>query len=460
MLVVQQGRRRQRILPALHARERPADACSPTGAAATSSNAWSHDGRWIGYTSTRRNGTDSDLYVDRPAQPLDQPDGRAGPGRRLGRSPISRPTAASAVGDQLYLRSPNRTSICSISPAARMTPIGDHSRDIAYGGAEFAPDGTLWVTSDEGSDFQRLGRIDPATGRFTPVVTDINWDVDSFDIAEDGSFIAFVTNEAGISRLRLLDTRTGRARLVTGLPAGTIGGLEIAPWGAVGFSLTSARSPPTPIRSIRRRSPSPAGRAARPAASTPSVNVEPELIEVASFDGERVSGFLYRPDPRALPGPPAADRQHPWRARRPVAARLPRPQQLSDQRARHRHLLSQRPRLDRLRQALRQPRQRPGAAREFSVSDIGAFLDRLTGRSGARSGAASRSPAAPMAAICATPRRSATATRLRAANCVVAISNFVTFLENTQTYRRDLQARRIWRRARPASAPSCCGSAR
>ena len=98
-----------------------------------------------------------------------------------------------------------------------MTPIGDHSRDISYGGAEFARDGTLWVTSDEGSDFQRLGRIDTATGRFTPVVTDINWDVETFDIAEDGSFIAFVTNEAGISRLRLLDPRTGRARLVAGL---------------------------------------------------------------------------------------------------------------------------------------------------------------------------------------------------------------------------------------------------
>ena len=29
--------------------------------------------------------------------------------------------------------------------------------------------------------------------------------------------------------------------------------------------------------------------------------------------------------------------------------------------------------------------------------------------------------------------------QLKAANCVVAISNFVTFLENTQSYRRDLR---------------------
>jgi dipeptidyl aminopeptidase/acylaminoacyl peptidase len=44
-----------------------------------------------------------------------------------------------------------------------------------------------------------------------------------------------------------------------------------------------------------------------------------------------------------------------------------------------------------------------------------------------------------MAAICATPPRSITGPRLRGANCVVAISSFVTFLENTQAYRRDLR---------------------
>ena len=44
-----------------------------------------------------------------------------------------------------------------------------------------------------------------------------------------------------------------------------------------------------------------------------------------------------------------------------------------------------------------------------------------------------------MAATCATRPRSATAPGFAAANCVVAISNFVTFLENTQSYRRDLR---------------------
>ena len=33
------------------------------------SNAWSHDGRWLGYSSTRRNGADNDLYVIDPRNP-------------------------------------------------------------------------------------------------------------------------------------------------------------------------------------------------------------------------------------------------------------------------------------------------------------------------------------------------------------------------------------------------------
>jgi dipeptidyl aminopeptidase/acylaminoacyl peptidase len=184
-----------------------------------------------------------------------------------------------------------------------MTPIGDHRRDVAYGGAQFAPDGTLWVTSDEGSEFQRLGTLDPATGAFRPVVTNINWDVENFDIADDGSFIAYAANEAGRSRVYLLDPRTGRSRVVNSLPAGLVGGLDIAPWGDIGITFTSAAARPTLIRSIRAPWPSPAGPRARPAGSIPNVNVEPELIEVRSFDGEPVSGFLYRPDPRRFPGP-------------------------------------------------------------------------------------------------------------------------------------------------------------
>jgi dipeptidyl aminopeptidase/acylaminoacyl peptidase len=405
------------------------------GRSRNSIDAWSEDGRWLGYTSTRRNGTDADLYVVDPRNVATNrmvAQVRGGGWSFADFSPDGR-QAIAIEGLQVTKSNLHLVDLAS----GRMTPIGDHSAEIAYGGAEYAPDGTLWVTSDEGSDVQRLGTIDVATGRFTPVVTGIAWDVSGFDIAPDGRFIAFVTNEAGISKLRLLDPRTGRSRLVDGLPAGTLGGLEVAPWGAVGFSFASARSAadaysvdPTTLAVTRWTRSETGGLDA-------SVNVEPELIEVRSFDNERVSGFLYRPDPARFPG------------RRPLIVNIhggPEGQSRPGFQGRNNYLINE------LGIAIFYPNVRGStgygkrfvsldngpALRENSVQDIGAFLDRLQEDprlDRARFAVTGGSYGGYMCYAAAIRY----GTRLRAANCVVAISNFVTFLENTQSYRRDLR---------------------
>jgi len=398
-------------------------------------NAWSHDGRWIGYTSTRRNGTDSDLYVVDPRNPASNRMVAQVQGGGWGLADFSRDASRAVAINYISVTKSNPFLVDIAS--GTMTPIGDHSRQISYGGAEFAPDGTIWITSDEGSEFQRLGRIDVATGRFTPVLPDVNWDVDTFDIAEDGSLVAVVTNEAGISRLRLLDPRTGRDRLVTGLPAGTIGSLQIAPWGAVGFNLSSARSPSDAYSVDPRTLAVTRWTRSETGGLDAGVNVEPDLIEVRSFDGERVSGFLYRPDAARFPG------------RRPLIVNIhggPEGQSRPGFLGRNNYLLNE------LGIAIFYPNVRGStgfgkrfvsldngpALRENSVRDIGAFLDHFD-----------RDPALDRSRFAVTggsyggymcyASAIAYGTRLRAANCVVAISNFVTFLENTQSYRRDLR---------------------
>ena len=404
------------------------------GRSRNSFGAWSKDGRLIGYSSTRRNGTDSDLYVMDPRNPssdrmVAQVSG--GGWSILDFSPDGR---QALVGEYISVTKSNLHLLDLAS--GRMTPVGDHSRSIAYGGSQFAPDGTLWVTSDEGSEFQRLGRLDVRTGAFRPVVTNINWDIESFDIAEDGRFIAYTANEAGRSRLYLLDPATGRSRSVD-LPAGLIGGIEIAPWGDIGFTFTSARSPADAYSvnpqtlAVTRWTQSETG------GLDPNVNIEPELVEARSFDGERISGFLYRPDPRRFPGP------------RPLIVNIhggPEGQSRPGFLGRNNYLLNEQG------IAIFYPNVRGstgygkrflgldnGAAlRENSVRDIGAFLDVLE-----RDPAIDRSRMAITGGSYGGYMCYASAIhygqRLRGANCVVAISNFVTFLENTQSYRRDLR---------------------
>ena len=200
---------------------------------------WSKDGKLLSYSSTRRNGTDTDLYVMDPRDPKTDRLVAEVKGGGWGIAAFAPGNARALVLN--YQQVTNADPYLLDLATRRLTPIGDHRKDIAFGGAEYAPNGQLWVLSDEDSDVQRLGRMDTATGRFTPVANAGRWDIDEFDLSDDGRTIAYLTNEAGISRLYLHDVASGRARLVNTLPVGIAGGLDWSPWGELGFTFSSAQ---------------------------------------------------------------------------------------------------------------------------------------------------------------------------------------------------------------------------
>ena len=398
-------------------------------------NAWSQDGELVAYSSTRRNGTDSDLYVMNPRDPSTNKMVAQVQGGGWAISDFA-PDKKTAIVSQY--RSVTNVDMSSLDLASgQMTPIGDHQKDVAIGGAEFAPDGTLWVTSDEGADFQRLGTMDIKTGAFTPRGPTEKWDVEAFDISPDGSFIVYATNEAGVSKVKILDIKTGGVRVVQGLPAGIVGSFNIAEWGDIGITFTSARSAadaysidPKSLKVTRWTESETGG-------LDVTKNVEPELMTIKSFDGLQVSGLLYRPDPVKFPG------------KRPMLMNVhggPEGQSRPGFQGRSNYLLNE------MGVAIFYPNVRGSTGygknfvgldngpfkRENSVKDMGAFLSALgkdASLDATRFGLAGGSYGGYMCYAAAVQFRD----KLRATNCVVAISNFVTFLENTQSYRRDLR---------------------
>jgi dipeptidyl aminopeptidase/acylaminoacyl peptidase len=398
-------------------------------------DAWAHDGSVIGYSSTRRNGEDTDLYVMDPRNPAT--DRRvaelSGGGWSIG---SFAPDGAHAAVIEYVLPTKSNLHLLDLG-SGQLRALGDHSQEIAYGGATFAADGTLWVTSNEGAEFQRLGTVDLDTGKFTPRAREERWDVEAFDIAADGSFVAYQTNEAGASRLKLLDPRTNEVRTVEGFPDGRMTGLSIAPWGDIGLSFTAARSAGDAYSVDPRTLAVTRWTTSETGGLDLQANVEPELLEVKSFDGTALSGFLYRPS--------AAK----FRGKRPLIVQIhggPASQSRPIFLGRDNYLLNE------LGVAIFLPNVRGSTGygktfvslddgpdrRENSVRDIGAFLDRLASDSAldAERFAVTGGSYGGYMCYASAIRYGA---RLNAALCVVAISNWVTFLQNTESYRRDLR---------------------
>lgn len=405
------------------------------GKSRNSLDAWSKDGSLVAFTSTRRNGRDNDIYIMNPRDPASA--------RLAGQVDSNGWSVAGFAPDKSWAlaqrsASVEKTDLFRLDLASgKMTPVGNHGKKIAFSGASFAPDGTIWVASDAGSDVQRLGTLDPATGAFTPRGPAEKWDVEAFDISGDGRFIAYAVNEAGVSRLRVLDVASGRARTVDALPAGVIGHIDIAPWGAIGIGFTSARSAADAYSidpetlAVTRWTQSETG------GLDVARNVEPELVSIKSFDGTEMSGFLYRPDPAKFPG------------KRPLIMHVhggPESQWRPEYLGSTNYIVGE------LGVAYFYPNVRGSTGygkrfvgldngpfkREDSVKDMGVFLDVLakdTRLDATRFGLTGRSYGGYMCYAAATHF----ADKLRANLCVVAISDFVTFLENTQEYRRDLR---------------------
>ncbi|HTA73485.1 MAG TPA: prolyl oligopeptidase family serine peptidase [Gemmatimonadaceae bacterium] len=255
---------------------------------------WSTGGTRIAYRSTRRNGTDTDIYIMDPANPSS--DRKVLEVQGGGWAPLDwSPDDKSLLVSDYH--SVNESALWLIDLATgskrRLTPPGV----VAYGGGQFSPDGKLvYATSDEGAEFARLIAIDVATGVAHVVSREPKWDVEDFALSHDGKTLAYVTNEDGISIVHLMDPKTGAIRHSANLPVGVIGGLR---WHRnnrdLGFVVSSARSPQdvyslnVETGNVDRWTESETG------GIDPKTFVEPKLVHWKGTDGLTLSGFLYQP---------------------------------------------------------------------------------------------------------------------------------------------------------------------
>lgn len=308
---------------------------------------------------------------------------------------------------------------------------------VAYGAAIFGRDSNeIFYTSDEDAEFLRLTQYNLKTGSKKVLTPKLEWDVRDLAISPDGKWFAYAANEAGRTAIYLGSSYSIPKATRIPAPQGVLTGrLAFDPASRkLGFSMSTSRSPgdvytfELRTRKLERWTDSEVG------GLDPESFVEPKLIEFDSFDGRKIPSWLYAPkqkkEGRKLPvvinihgGPESQSRawfnstaQY-WVNELGVAVLLPNVRGSAGY-GRSYLLLDN------------------AEKREDSVKDIGALLDWVK-----------QQPDLDADRVCVyggsyggymvLASMAHYSDRLRCGVDIVGISNFVTFLQNTESYRRD-----------------------
>jgi dipeptidyl aminopeptidase/acylaminoacyl peptidase len=396
----------------------------------------SRDGRWIAYSGTGRNGRDTDVYLAEVAD--------AHAVRRLTElGGTWLPLAFSPDGSRLLVLEQRGTEDADLwlvelasSARRRLTPDPAAAGKARIVDALFGADGkAVYLITDRGTAFTTLRRIllDRPEADPESVVPELRWDVERAAVAADGTLV-FSTNEDGYSRAYVLK---GKRMEALPLPAGVLTSLRF-PRDRSDVVFLALGSPTSPIdvwqlvlktKKLVRWTKSEVG-----GIDTRTL-VAPKLVRYPAADGLQIPAFLYLP------------RDVPKGSRAPVVVYWhggPEAQERPVFRPLFQLLLEQ-------GMAVLAPNVRgsdgygraylaadDGVKREQALADIGATLQWISVQpelDATRVAALGGSYGGYMSLASAAFYPSA----FRAAVDSFGISSLVTFLQNTQAYRRDLR---------------------
>jgi dipeptidyl aminopeptidase/acylaminoacyl peptidase len=401
---------------------------------------WSHDGRRVVFHSTGRDGVSYDLFVAEPAN--NQPPRLVFNGFQKNWSVQDwSPDDTRLLINNFVSANESHLFVMDLATAA-LSPVNE-GKDIedtaSVSQARFTPDGRgVYLITNRDSEFQQLRRVDLVTGAVEILTAHIPWDIDTFARSDDGRYLAWVANVDGLSRLTVVDVAT-RSESLPPLPDGQIGRIAFDRTGKkLGLSLESAQSPRDVFvlelerNALVRYTKSEAG------PIDPLQYVPAESMRFPTFDRERgknreIPAFIYRP---GTPGPhPVYIDIHGGPESQYTPAFMPFTQFLVRE----------------LGFTVIAPNVRGstgygktfmnldnGEDREDSVKDLGALLVwiGLQKDLDAKNVFVSGGSYGGYMSLAAMVNFS---DRLRGGIDAVGISNFVTFLESTSAYRRDLR---------------------
>ena len=197
--------------------------------AQNSSVVWSESGTRFVYSSNRRNGKDFDITLAYPDESQSE------------RLLVTEGGAWGAMDwspneDKILVgKYRSRTSSMLyeyIIATGELKSLSDTADEVSMEEGLYGPDGNgAFYTSDQKTDFRCLHHRNLVTGADTLLTADLKWDVRGIHLSHDRSLLVFTTDEDGFSELYLVNTRTFIRSRIAGLPKAIIGSFRFHPDG-------------------------------------------------------------------------------------------------------------------------------------------------------------------------------------------------------------------------------------
>ncbi|TDR17419.1 S9 family peptidase [Marinicella litoralis] len=408
---------------------------------------WNNSGSALAFQSTRRNGASNDLWIIQPDNPetadmiLPSPDGSW-----WGVADFNADDSQVLVMNYV---SANQSSTYLLNLAdKKLTPLV-HTKDSKSTNLPIAFDdinhGFFYIT-DQYSEFSQLAwqSLDQTAQKPTIVTADIPWDINDMVISKDGLRGAFSSNENGRSELYLMDIKQLKYQKVAGIPLGVLGGFDFnQKVDKLAITINTAQTPSDVYVLDLKKNLLKSGDLTRWTFSevgglNTNEFVVPEMISYPTFDqvndqARQIPAIVYKPKspgphpvviaihggPEGQSKPWFSSTYQMWIKELGVAVVIPNVRGSDGYGKSYLQMDN-------------------GFNREDSVKDIGALLEWIEKQNDldqSRVAVYGGSYGGYMVLASAVYYSD----QLKAAVDIVGISNFVTFLENTQDYRRDLR---------------------
>lgn len=267
---------------------------------------WSNSGREIAFFSTARDGVSFDIDIVDPesgALPRLAVTGDGSAWYPLDWSPDDLKLLvlkyASVAECYLYVVDLSNGQKREVDPGPAKADIAD---------AKFSRDGQgVYLISDRDGERAKLRYVNLFTGEKTEMSAHIPWDIERLAVSKDGHYLAFVSNEGGLSKLNTVDLRTHQDLIAPRPPAaGVIDSLSFDAEGKrLAFAFEAANRPRDAYVLDMESSRLEAWTMSEAGPMDPAKFVTPRLTQFPTFDREdgksrQIPLYVYEP---ATPNP-------------------------------------------------------------------------------------------------------------------------------------------------------------